>query len=358
MIEGNQANNEMGVALIGLGMVAQTHVSALAELEPGIKLKGVYARTAQSRREFLDGRNLAGPLANYGSIDQIAADESVDFAILLTPPNARLDIVRTLADAGKHILMEKPVERGTDAASEIVDHCEKRNVLLGIVFQHRMRAGSRQLAKMMLSGEAGNLAVAEIEIPWWREQSYYDEPGRGTYARDGGGVLISQAIHTLDLAMSLTGPVESVQAMAATTRLHQMEAEDFVTAGLKFINGAVGSLKASTASFPGGPESITLHCTKASMHLQSGELTVNWHDGRTDVFGEPAGTGGGADPMAFPSEWHREIISDFAAAVRTGGRPAVSGREALNVHKLIDALTESARDGRRVAVTANLESQK
>lgn len=348
----------MGVALIGLGMVAQTHASALAELGPDIRLQGVYARTAQSRRAFLNGCKLAGPLTDYGSVEQIAADENVDFVILLTPPNARLDIVRTLADAGKHILMEKPVERGTAAAKQIVDYCKDRDVLLGIVFQHRMRAASRELARMIQSGEVGDLAVAEIEIPWWREQSYYDEPGRGTYARDGGGVLISQAIHTLDLAISLTGPVESVQAMAATSRLHQMEAEDFVTAGLTFANGAVGSLKASTASFPGGPETITLHCTKASMHLQSGELAVNWHDGRTDVFGEPAGTGGGADPMAFPSEWHREIISDFASAVRTGGRPVVSGREALNVHVLIDALTASARAGRRVVVNANPEGTK
>lgn len=350
MIEARNPDRPIGVALIGLGMVAPTHLSALKELEPRIRLHGVHARTEQSRRTFLDTYAGAGSLTEYGSVEDVAADGRVDFAIVLTPPNARLDIVQTLADAGKHILMEKPVERSTAAASRIVATCEERDVLLGIVFQHRMRASSRELARLLQSGAPGDLAVAEIEVPWWREQSYYDEPGRGTYARDGGGVLISQAIHTLDLAMSLTGPVETVQAMAATSRLHRMEAEDFVSAGLTFANGAIGSLKASTASFPGGAESITLHCTRASMHLQSGELTVQWRDGRKDVIGETAGTGGGADPMAFTSDWHREIISDFATAVESGGLPAVSGREALKVHQLIDALCESSRTGCKVAV--------
>jgi predicted dehydrogenase len=110
----------------------------------------------------------------------------------------------------------------------------------------------------------GALGYAEIAVPWWREQSYYDEPGRGTYARDGGGVLISQAIHTIDLALSLTGPVAEVQAMTATTRFHAMEAEDVAVAGLRFANGAVGSLTASTASFPGGAEWIRLHFERAS----------------------------------------------------------------------------------------------
>ncbi len=187
-------------------------------------------------------------------------------------------------------------------------------------------------------------------VPWWREQAYYDEPGRGTYERDGGGVLISQAIHTLDLMLSLTGPVAQVQAVAATTRFHEMESEDFVAGGMRFASGAPGSVMATTASFPGEAESITLDCEKASAHLQSGTLTLSWRDGRVESFGETGGTGGGADPMAFPHGWHRDLIAGFAAAVREGRDPVPSGREALDVHRLIDALMRSSREGRAIDI--------
>jgi len=186
------------------------------------------------------------------------------------------------------------------------------------------------------------LVIAEVCVPWWREQSYYDEPGRGTYERDGGGVLISQAIHTLDLMLSLTGPVSYVAAMAHTTSLHQMESEDYVSASMKFSSGAVGSLVASTAHYPGGAESITLHFSQCVAHLQSGVLTLTWRDGREEQFGETSTTGGGADPMAFTHTWHRSIIEDFSNAVRTGNKPCVTGREALQVHALIDAFTRYA----------------
>ena len=275
----------------------------------------------------------------------------IDAVVLITPPNARLELVRRFAEAGKHILMEKPVERTTEAAEEIVRLCADNNVTLGIVFQHRFRRASQALKLYVDSGALGPVGVVQVSVPWWREQAYYDEPGRGSYERDGGGVLISQAIHTLDLMLSLTGPVAGVQAVAATTSFHRMEAEDFVAGGLRFQNGASGALMATTAAYPGSAESISLHCEKASAHLQAGTLTVSWRDGRVETVGEPAGTGGGADPMAFPHEWHRDLIGDFLAAVDTGRMPAISGDEALGVHRLIDALMESSRSGRAVTVT-------
>ncbi len=193
-------------------------------------------------------------------------------------------------------------------------------------------------------------------MPWWREQNYYDQPGRGTYARDGGGVLISQAIHTLDLALTFTGPVMRVQAMAATTRLHQMESEDFVTCGLHFASGAVGSVVASTASFPGGAESIVLHGTKGSARLISGRLELMFRDGTTETIGSAAATGGGADPMAFTHAWHQAILEDFAAAITKGRAPACTGREALAVHDLIEAMVQSSRDGRAINLSPSEQS--
>lgn len=342
----------LNVVLIGLGMVADTHLHAIADQSNALTLRGIYSRTEKARKAFSKkAAELLGQAPHaYGSVDEIAADSAVDFAIVLTPPNARAEIITPLAKAGKHILMEKPIERDSRAAEEIVQLCESSNVLDGVVFQHRVREASIVLSQMIESGELGRLGLAEVTVPWWRDQSYYDEPGRGSYARDGGGVLISQAIHTLDLLLSLVGEVSQVQAMARTTSLHEMESEDFVSAGLDFANGAVGSLVASTASYPGDAESITLHFDKVSARLKSGILQLDWRDGRSETFGADATTGGGADPMAFTHAWHRDVIADFCSAITKNHPPLVSGREGLKVHRLIDALIESSRKQMAVKV--------
>ncbi len=342
----------MKIALIGLGMVASTHIRAIAALTPDIHLKAICGRNRERTTQFADE---AAVILGYRpepvfSVEAIASDPAIDFVIVATPPNARLEMTKTLAAAGKSILMEKPIERTLESAKEIVGLCEDHHVKLGIIFQHRVRQASIQLRDMLKTGALGPIRIAEIIVPWWREQSYYDAPGRGTYARDGGGVLISQAIHSLDLALSLAGPVRKVQAMARTSPFHQMEAEDYVTAGLEFDSGAIGSLVASTASFPGTGETITLHCDKASARLDAGQLIVTWRTGKTDVFGEEAGTGGGANPMAFTHEWHQEIIRDFSNAVANNTEPLISGRAGLAVHALIDALVTSANTERSVTL--------
>jgi len=340
----------VSVALVGAGMVAGTHVAACLAAREKVRLVGVSSRRPDRAQEFAQeiAARAGHDIAAYPDVTAIARDPQLDFVIVATPPDARIDLIQPLAAVGKHILLEKPVARTAAEAAKVVRVCEAAGVKLGIVFQHRMRAASRRAAELAASGNLGNLALVEISVPWWREQSYYDEPGRGTYARDGGGVLISQAIHTIDLALSMTGPVASVQAMTATTRLHRMEAEDFAVAGLTFTNGAVGSLVASTASFPGATESIVLHFQAATLRLATGRLHVHWHGGREEVSGAEAGTGGGADPMAFTHEWHQAVIEDFADAITSGRDPAASGRAALAVHYLIEAITRSASEGRAV----------
>lgn len=337
----------LNCALIGTGMVAGTHVAAIKASDK-VALKGVTARRPESAQAFAAEHGVEA----YSDVAAIAADPAIDFAIIVTPPNARLDLIEPLAKAGKPILLEKPVARDGKEAEQVVKLCEDAGVKLGIVFQHRMREASKKAAELVASGTLGALGIAEIKVPWWREQAYYDEPGRGTYARDGGGVLISQAIHTLDLALSLTGPVASVQAMTATSKFHTMESEDFATAGLRFANGAIGSLVASSASFPGGAETITLHFEKASLHLGSGVLTVSWRNDETETFGASATTGGGADPMAFTHEWHQGIIEDFCDAISENRDPVVTGRAALASHALIDAITASSKAGATVEVAS------
>ncbi len=335
----------MKCALIGLGMVSKTYGDAIAKCET-VDLSLVYARSPDAREAFLsDWPQLNARAAS--NVDEIAASD-VDFVILTTPPNARSEIVETLAAAGKPILMEKPVERTLDAATALVERCEAAGVPLGIMLQHRARPVVADLRAVI--GDLGPLRMAEVNVPWWRPQAYYDEPGRGTYARDGGGVMISQAIHTMDLMLSLTGPVAEVSAMSATTGFHDMESEDFVCAGLRFANGAVGQLFATTASFPGRGETVTLHFAEGSAHLEAGQLKIDRRDGKSEVLGQAATSGAGADPMAFTSDWHRFVIEDFAQSLTDKRAPLVAGRDALEVHRLIAALEKAGRTGTTVSL--------
>lgn len=338
-----------GIGVIGAGMGAKPHALALQSLAKDIAVLGVYRRDAAQRAAFC---------STYGfpeaeSYEALLADPRLDAVLVLTPPNAREAIVAAAAKAGKPVLLEKPVERTLAAAERIVALCDAAGVTLGVIFQHRFRRASLYLAEAVAENRYGRLEAVHLVVPWWRPQEgYYDQPGRGTFAQDGGGVLITQAIHSLDLMLSLCGEVSAVTAMAKTTRLHQMETEDFVSAGLEFANGAVGAVMATTASFPGGPESITLNFERASATLTAGNLTIRTMAGETITEGEAGEGGGGADPMAFPFDWHAAQIADFADAVRHGRQPVSTGHTALHVHRLIDAMMASAKAGKRVVVGA------
>jgi UDP-N-acetyl-2-amino-2-deoxyglucuronate dehydrogenase len=339
-----------GLAVIGAGMGAKPHALALQSLKESIEVIGVYRRNRAELDQFC---------ATYGfpaaeSYEALLTDPRVEAVLVLTTPNAREGIVAAAAQAGKHVLMEKPVERTLAAAERIVATCDAAKVTLGIIFQHRFRRASKILTGMVAEDRFGPLEAVHLVVPWWRpQQGYYDQPGRGTFEQDGGGVLITQAIHSLDLMLSLCGDVSAVTAMARTTRLHRMETEDFVSAGLEFASGAVGAVMATTASFPGGPESLTLNFAEATATLTAGNLTIRTMDGQTITEGEASQGGGGADPMAFPFDWHAAQIADFAEAVRDGRHPVSTGHTALRVHRLIDAMMRSAAEGKRVVLSRN-----
>lgn len=342
------------IALIGCGMVASAYAESFAALPQDLTLLGVLARSASSAERFLARHQgcFAGATSFSDISDLIGANP--DAAVLITPPNARRPYVEALAAAGIPILMEKPVERDFAAARDLVSLCAAKGVPLGIVLQHRVRPSALRLRALLGERDFGPLRLVEISVPWWRGQSYYDEPGRGTIARDGGGVLISQAIHTMDLALQFAGPVSEVTAMCHTSAFHEMETEDFVTAGLRFENGAMGSLFASTATYPGRTEEIILHYAHVSVTLRSAELVLSWHDGETETIGAAEATGAGGDPMAFTSAWHRAVIKDFLDGIDSARAPVASGQSALEVHALIEAIVKSGATGQRVIVEKGL----
>jgi UDP-N-acetyl-2-amino-2-deoxyglucuronate dehydrogenase len=336
------------IAMIGLGMAVSPHAKSLLDLQDRVEVAYAFSRSEARRRAFAERFDF--PLT--GDLDCTLDDPSVDVVMILTPPNTHLELVERFAAAGKHIFLEKPLERSTERALRLVEAAEGAGVQLGVVFQHRFREASEHLRQLLRQRALGELAVINVSCPWWRAQSYYDEPGRGTLARDGGGVLITQAIHTLDLTLSLAGPIAEVAAIAGTTGLHRMESEDFAAAGLRFANGALGALMATTAEYPGIPERIELIGTEGTAILAAGVVTVHYQDGRGERFGQEQGTGGGADPMAFPHDAHRALLADFLDALEQDRSPRVTGREALRVHHLIDAVLRSSAERRAVAIEA------
>jgi predicted dehydrogenase len=189
-----------------------------------------------------------------------------------------------------------------------------------------------------------------VSVRWWRPQSYYDEPGRGTLARDGGGVLLTQAIHTLDLALSLLPAVVEVTAYTATSALHRMETEDSAAGAARLANGALVALDATTASYPGFPERIEIIGTRGTAVLTAGLLDVYHADGRRETAGEAQATGGGADPMAFTHDAHRAVHVEFLDALDARRPPVNSGRSALAAHRVIDALLASSRQRVPIAI--------
>jgi UDP-N-acetyl-2-amino-2-deoxyglucuronate dehydrogenase len=222
------------------------------------------------------------------------------------------------------------------------------------VFQHRFRPASLELAKRVHGGKLGKLLSASASIRWWRSPEYYGgregdprtsgtQPGRGTIARDGGGVLLTQAIHTLDLLLHLVGPVQEVMAYVDTSPLRAIDTEDIVAGSVRYANGATGVIDATTVTYPGYPERIEIAGTSGSAVLEVETLTVNYMNGeRFQLAGASAG-GGGADPMAFSHDHHRRVLTEFLDAIDGRREPMNSGRSALHVQRLIDALLASGQ---------------
>lgn len=337
--------NVTGVVLIGAGMIAGRHVAALSAMRKRVELVAVVSRHPQRARYLSASYEGTAPVFT-SDLSAVTENPKVQVVIIATPPGVRVDLIQSLAAAGKHILLEKPVARNVDESVVVTNICEDAGVKLGVVFQHRVWDSSRTAKRILEDGKLGEAGHIEIAAPLWRDQAYYDELERGTYARDGGGVLITQAIHTIDLALTLAGPVTRVQAMTATTPLHQMEAEDLAVAGLHFASGAIGSFVASTATYPHGRETITFHCQHGSMKLDAEAVEISWRNG--DYERHPPMSASESTAGVPKHVLHQRVIEDFIDAVHGDTSPLVTGAEALESHRLIQAIELSSREGRAV----------
>ncbi|HSD41969.1 MAG TPA: Gfo/Idh/MocA family oxidoreductase [Burkholderiales bacterium] len=334
------------VGIIGLGMALKPHALSLRDLADRVEVAAAFAPSGARRDEAAKTWSL--PVVD--SLDRILEDPSIDTVLVLTPPWTHTELVGQAARAGKHVLLEKPVEVNAQRAADIVATCERAGVRLAIVFQHRFRPAAIELAGLLRDGRLGKLLSASASIRWWRSPEYFAQPGRGTFARDGGGVLLTQAIHTLDLLLHLAGPAEEVMAYVDTSPLRAIDTEDVVAGAVRYGNGASGVIDATTVTFPGYPERIEIAGTLGSAVLEVETLTVNYMNGERFRRDGAAAGGGGMDPMAFSHEHHARALAEFLDAVDRQREPSNSGRSALHVQRLIDALLASAKRGGPVKI--------
>ncbi|HEY8563867.1 MAG TPA: Gfo/Idh/MocA family oxidoreductase [Beijerinckiaceae bacterium] len=331
----------LGLAVVGLGPASQPHAKSLLALADEAEVIWAASRSPERTAAFA----AAFPFPVTNDLDQAIADPRVEAVVVLTPPSAHLEVAERCFEAGKHVLLEKPLELTVARGERLVAAGRAAGRRLGIVLQHRFRPASLRLREALASGALGPIEAASMVVPWWRPQSYYDEPGRGTMARDGGGVLLTQAIHTLDLFRSLVGVSGVEAAQVTTTGLHRMETEDYVAALVRLGNGQPGTITATTAFAPGHPERIEIIARHGSASLVGGSLRLAFPDGREEHVAAEGATGAGANIMDFPIDAHVALIRDFLGACREDRDPRVTGEEALASQRLVDAILAAGRRG-------------
>jgi predicted dehydrogenase len=324
----------IGISVIGLGNALQPHARSLVDLADRVRV--VWAAASSERRLHDVAQRYGFPTTT--DIARAIEDPAVDAVLVLTPANAHLPIAEAAFAAGKHVLCEKPLEVSIERGERLIAAGRRANRHLGICLQHRFRPGSQRLRERLEAGVIGEVQAATLIVPWWRPQSYYDEPGRGVLARDGGGVLITQAIHSLDLFRWLLGISRIEAAQVRTTALHHMETEDYVAALVRLSNDAPGTIIATVAAYPGSPESLHIIGSRGSARLDGGNLRIACVDGGEEVFTDTAGTGSGASVMAFSHDAHRAVLNDFLDAIEQERDPAIPGEEALSTQRIIEDL--------------------
>lgn len=346
---------KVGFGIIGCGNIGPVHAAAIAGVKQAqlLAVSDIVAASAQ---------RLAGQYGAdaYTDFRALLDRKDIDAVSLCVPSGMRAEIAEICAAAGKHILSEKPLEISTKRIDRILRATGKAGVLLGCVFQSRFAEGTMHIRKAIEGGRFGKLTLGDAYIKWYRSPEYYASGAwRGTRKLDGGGALMNQGIHQIDLLLHFMGPVKRVMAQTTCIGHEGLEVEDLATAMLEFRNGAFGVIEGSTAIWPGHPARVEVHGTEGSAALEDGEL-VFWRfnkrkpvDAKIEAaMGRESALGSGAgDPLAaLKSEGHRRQIEDFAKAILQGKPPAVDGSEGRYAVELIECIYKSAATGKAVTL--------
>jgi predicted dehydrogenase len=343
-------NAKLGLAIIGTGTVAERHVAAMKELD-GAGLVAVYDADGDRCRAFAD---------TYGgrpedSLEALLARGDVDIVTIATPSGLHAEVAVPAARAGKHVICEKPLETTVEKVDQIISACAQNNVLLSAVFQSRFGDSVGRIRDALDRGRFGRLVLASAQVRWYRSREYYATAGwRGTWRLDGGGALMNQSIHIVDLLLHLAGDVSELHAYADTITHPGLEVEDTVCAALRFRCGALGVIEASTSCAPGFPRRLEISGEAGSVVLEDDRIGrwefVEEEPADAKIRAEGAVSEGlhsaSSDPRAGGHEGHRRQFQDMVDAIREEREPAIPGSEGRRAVELITGIYQSAQTGR------------
>ncbi len=341
------SDSVVGVGIFGTGLSASQHLAGIARTTNG-RVVAIAGRSRAKARALAEKWDIP---QIYDGIDRLVSDPEVEVVHTCVPPDIRLAVVEACARAGKHVLIEKPMARTISEADLIIALCDRAGVLLSAMFQNRFTPLAIRLKGAIQNGELGRLLLVTLNAKWFRTAEYYVESGwRGTADREGGAVLINQAIHSIDLLQWIVGPVHEVTAITATV-LHPIEMEDTGVAMLRFENGAIGSIVATTVAYPGFSDRLEIHGERGTVCLIQGEGRLEWHVRGEEPRVETATSQisrGVSDPAATPSQGHTDQFTNFYAAIRDGRAPSITGRDGRPALEIVEAMYRSSRERRTV----------
>jgi predicted dehydrogenase len=345
----------MRVGIIGTGAVARKHAEAWHNIG--------YRVVASSGLDTARGRLFAAQFdcRHFDEWQELCASLEVDIIDLCTFPNLRLDPVEWCARFGKHVQVEKPIATSLEAARRMVEAAQRAAIRLGVVSQHRFDESSQFLKRAIDAGRLGRILQADAYVKWHRPAEYYARPAKGSWEVEGGGALLTQAIHQADLLLWLAGRVRHVSSEWQLGAVHQMESEDVINALLRYTSGATGVIQASTAFRPGYPERLEIHGTRGTAIVTGDQLTT-W-DVENDEGERPPvsswGASGASDPLAISLAPFERQFRDFGEAIQSGREPLVSGTEGYLALELVEAIYRACREERRIELEAGpLRSSK
>lgn len=341
-----------GFGIVGCGMISTFHARAIADVK-GAKLVACFDTRGPAAEKFATDFKCKA----YTDLKAMLADPKVSIVTIATPSGAHMEPAVAAAKAGKHVIVEKPLEITLKRCDAIIDACKKARVQLGAIFPSRFHDSSVKIKRAIDGGRFGKLTLGDAYVKWYRTQQYYDSGAwRGTWALDGGGALMNQAIHSVDILTWLMGPVVEIQASAATLAHERIEVEDVVVATLRFANGALGTLEATTAAYPGYLKRIEIHGSEGSALLEEEDLKA-WDFAKPrkedkailDAMKQHKSTGGGAsDPAAIGHHGHAIQFRDFVEAVKKNRPPAIDGHEGRRSVEIILGVYKAAETGKVV----------
>ncbi len=331
-----------GIGIVGTGAIALKHAQAIAELE-GATLLGLFNPNPKSAE--VARTRFSGPV--FTDLGEFLGIGGLDIVCICTPSGMHLEPGLAAVRAGKHLMVEKPIEINLARADQLIEVAAENGVKLAVIFQNRFSADYQKLKKAVDDGVFGRLLMGNAYVNWFRNDAYYSTSAwKGTLKADGGGALINQGIHTIDLLLDLMGDVKNVYGQVQTT-LYPIEGEDLGAALVNFRNGALGNITSATALYPGYPERIEVFGTAGSAILEGGKLTA-WNVRDQPPVEISAGSGGGSgssDPNAIGIQLHLDQWRLFLDALDTDQPVVVDGKTARKSVELICAIYESSRLG-------------